>query len=291
MRIGRGGQMAKEGRRLKNIMPMNVIQSYIMPTRIGASNFFRERIEITRCEEYIRQKRAEGLKGFGMLYVVLAAYTRVLSQRPALNRYIRGQKIYARNNVEYCLTVKKELVLNAPETVIKLETMPDDTANGIYEKLNKLVSENKKEETKNNMDHFAKGLTYIPGVILKFVVWFLKTLDYFGLLPRSVTRLSPFHGTMFITSMASLGIAPIHHHLYDFGNLPVFISIGTRRKEYELQADGTTKTKKYMDITVVCDERICDGHYYASAFKYMAKLLQHPEVLENPPETVVSDIE
>ena len=44
-------------------------------------------------------------------------------------------------------------------------------------------------------------------------------LDYFGFLPRWLTKLSPFHGSVYITSMASLGIPPIFHHLYDFGNV------------------------------------------------------------------------
>jgi hypothetical protein len=42
---------------------------------------------------------------------------------------------------------------------------------------------------------------------------------------------------------------------------------------------------------VVTDERICDGHYYASAFKYLMRLFQHPERLERPPERVVEDVD
>ena len=41
----------------------------------------------------------------------------------------------------------------------------------------------------------------MPRLLLKFVVWFLKTLDYFGMLPTFLTDLSPFHGTVIFTSM------------------------------------------------------------------------------------------
>jgi hypothetical protein len=44
-------------------------------------------------------------------------------------------------------------------------------------------------------------------------------------------------------------------------------------------------------MKVTTDERICDGYYYASAFKMMKKLFENPRVLENPPETVVEDID
>jgi len=40
----------------------------------------------------------------------------------------------------------------------------------------------------------------------------LKLLDYFGLAPYSLIKVSPFHGSMFITSLGSLGIPPIYHH-------------------------------------------------------------------------------
>lgn len=283
--------MAREGVKLKTLDPLNLVTSYIMPTRVGSSNTFFHSLEITECEEFIRKKRAEGLKGLGMMHVFLAAYVRTVSQRPAINRFIRGQKVYKRNNIVCCLTIKKDMSLNAQETVVKLELTPKDTIDDIYHKLNKLVEENRVEGDVNSMDSFARLLTYIPGVLLKFVVWLLKTMDYFGLLPRALINLSPFHGSMYITNLGSLGIPPVAHHLYDFGNIPIFIGIGAKRQEYALQKDGSVKELRLMDFTLVCDERICDGHYYASAFKYLQKLFKNPEVLSTPPETVVADID
>lgn len=282
---------SREGVKLKSLDPLTMVTSYIMPTRVGSSNSFFHTLEISECEEFIRKKRAEGLKGLGMMHVFLAAYVRTVSQRPALNRFIRGQKVYKRNNIVCCLTIKKEMALNAQETVVKLELSPTDTINDVYHKLNKLIEENRVEGDANDMDKFARLLTYIPGVVLKFVVWCLKTLDYFGLLPRALTNLSPFHGSMYITNLGSLGIPPVAHHLYDFGNIPIFIAIGAKRQEYALQKDGSVKELRLMDFTLVSDERICDGHYYASAFKYLQKLFKTPEVLDTPPEEVVPDID
>jgi hypothetical protein len=104
-------------------------------------------------------------------------------------------------------------------------------------------------------------------------------------------ELSPFHGSLFFTSMGSLGIPPIYHHLYDFGNLPCFGAFGCKRRAVEVQEDGSVVQKKYIDVRFVLDERICDGYYYATFFKYFRRLLAHPEVLDNPPETVVADID
>ena len=120
---------------------------------------------------------------------------------------------------------------------------------------------------------------------------FLKFLDYNGWLPKFLTDLSPFHGTLVITSMASLGIPSIYHHLYNFGNVPVFISFSAIRKENEIDKEGNVNKVRYLDLNFSTDERICDGHYYSVAFREIKRNLLHPEFLETPPETVVEDIE
>lgn len=282
--------MGKEGRKLKSVEPMNMVSPFIMVERNEASNMFKDRIDIEAAEKYTRKKRAEGLKGFGILHIFLAAYVRTVSQYPGINRFIRGQRIYARNNIEIDMTIKKELKLDAPETCIKAVYDGDATADEVYRVFTKLVEDYKNTEDESNFDALARCLRYIPGIVLKFVIFLFKLLDYFGLLPRALTKLSPFHGSMFITSMGSLGIPPIYHHLYDFGNLPVFVSYGAKYTENRLEDDGSVKKHKYIDFCVVTDERICDGHYYASAFKMMKSILLNPEVLDEPPAQIKEDI-
>ncbi|MBR2405017.1 MAG: 2-oxo acid dehydrogenase subunit E2, partial [Clostridia bacterium] len=275
---------------LKSIDPMSAVSAYIMPHRNGASNQFNASLDITEAENFVRQKRAEGKKGLGLMHVVLAAYVRTVASYPGINRFIRGQKLYARNNIDMCLTIKKEMALNAPETVIKIPASADDTIDNVYATIMKLIEENRDLSASNGMDFAAKFLSYIPGVFLKFAVWLLKFLDYFGLLPKALVKVSPFHGSMYLTNLGSLGIDPVYHHLYDFGNLPLFCAMGKKRTEYKLNADGTVRKIRMMDITMVCDERICDGHYYAAAFKTLKKHIENPHLLDSKPEKVVCDI-
>ena len=281
----------KEGRRIKSEIPMNQLTPFLMPERNGASNSFSTAINIENCEDLIAQLRKEGYKGISIMHILMAAYVRVVSQLPGVNRFIRGQRVYSRNSIEICITIKKELLLNAPETVIKLKLGPTDTIYTIYDQLSKEIEKNKQEGDNNGTDIAARILVSFPGVFLKFIVWCFKTLDYFGLLPRAIIKVSPFHGSLFITNLGSLGIPPVCHHLYNFGNIPMFIAMGAKRRKRDLNVDGEVIEKRMMDITVVCDERICDGHYYASAFKRLKKLLENPEQLLTPPEKVVEDID
>ena len=190
------------------------------------------------------------------------------------------------------MVIKKEMRVGSPDTAIKVHLNPRDTAEDVYNKLNAAVERVKAtQELDSNLDGLIMALNLIPGVFLKFTVWLLKLLDYFGLLPSFLTELSPFHGSLFFTSMGSLGIKPIYHHLYDFGNLPVFGAFGMKRKAYEVQEDGSVIQKKYIDVKFVLDERIVDGFGYATFFKYYRRLLAHPELLDTPPAEVVQDID
>ena len=282
-----------DGRKIRTLAPMAQISSYFQVERNTCSNLFEESFEITHIDRYIRQKRREGYTDFGITHVLLAAYVRGVAKYPQLNRFISGQKVYTRDNdIQYCMVVKKEMTVDSPDTSIKVHLTPYDTAIDVYNKLNAAVAEVKAtQELDSGLDNLIQYLNLIPSIILKFVVWLLKLLDYFGMLPKFLTELSPFHGSLFFTSMGSLGIPPIYHHLYDFGNIPAFGAFGMKRRALEILEDGTVVQKKYIDVKFTLDERICDGYYYATFFKHYRRILAHPEILDNVPEEVIRDID
>lgn len=278
-----------DGRKIRSLDPLNTVSPYIMGKRNDASNLINVTVDVENIEKYIRKKRNEGLKGFGILHVLIATYVKAVAQRPGINRFISGQKIFARNDIQVMLTIKKEMKLDAQETVLKLYASPSDSPEDIYNKLNTLVEENRAQGDQNDLDGVARILNYIPGLVLKFAVWLLNFLDYFGLLPRFLLKVSPFHGSFFVTSMGSLGIPAIYHHLYNFGNVPIFCSYSAKRTEMVLDKDGNPVKRKFVDFKFVLDERTCDGHYYSSALKLMNDYLKHPEKLDIPVE-VTPDI-
>ena len=235
-----------DGRRIRTLAPMAQITMYFQWERNICSNLFEESFEITHIDRYIRQKRREGLTDFGITHVLLAAYVRGVAKYPQLNRFIAGQKVYSRgNDIQYCMVVKKEMTVESPDTSIKVHLTPYDTAEDVYRKLNAAVESVKStQELDSSLDSLIQYFNLIPGLLLKFTVWLLKLLDYFGLLPKFLLELSPFHGSLFFTSMGSLGIPPIYHHLYDFGNLPVFGAFGCKRKAVEVLEDGSVVPRK-----------------------------------------------
>jgi len=102
--------------------------------------------------------------------------------------------------------------------------------------------------------------------------------------------ISPMHGSLIVTDLGSIGIPPVAHHLYNFGNLPCFLAFGAKRHAVELDSSGNPAERKYVDYIITTDERICDGFYLAGSFKYLKYYLRNPRLLEAPPEKVLQDI-
>lgn len=281
-----------DGRRIRSLPAISQITPYLMVQRCESNIFFEESIEITSVDRYIRQKRREGLTNFGIVHVILTAYCRAMCKFPAINRFIAGQKIYTHGeDIQFCMTVKKEMTVDSPDTVIKLHLNRRDTAEDVYRKFQAAVEEVKNTPLDSGVDNTAGALSMVPGVVLKFVVWLIKVLDYFGLLPKFLLEISPFHASVYFTSMGSLGIEPVYHHLYNLGNMPIFCAFGCKRKEMQVQEDGSVIQRKYVDVKLNVDERIVDGFYYAGFFKHFKRIMAHPENLDIAPTEIVNDID
>jgi pyruvate/2-oxoglutarate dehydrogenase complex dihydrolipoamide acyltransferase (E2) component len=118
-----------------------------------------------------------------------------------------------------------------------------------------------------------------------------RFLDNRGRLPKFLTDLSPFHSSIFITDLGSLGIKSVYHHIFNLGTNTLFIAFGIKTKEHVIDMENNVRIRKAIDIKTAVDERIVDGYYFANAIKMAKKLITHPEELLLPPKEVVVDNE
>lgn len=280
----------KEGRLLRSLPAFAKFVPFIMPTRNDACNQYEESFEVSDVDRRLRKLRVDGYKGIGILHFIIAAYIRGVSMLPGMNRFVVGRRIYARDNIEVVMTVKRSLAIDATETTIKVVFEPTDTIFDVYRKMSEKIDEIKTVEGNNNTEDVAEAMCKAPRFLLRFALTILRIMDYFGWLPQSLLDASPFHGSMIITDLGSLSIGPIYHHIYNFGTLPVFISFGAKRHAYELDRHGNMVDRKYVDCKFVMDERTVDGHYYAQFLQAFRYICQHPEIVETPPSKVVEDV-
>ena len=128
-----------DGRKVRTSSPMLKFTPYIMSRRSDATNTYADSFDVTAVDQFCRKKVKEGYTNFGFLHIILAAYIRTVSQRPGINRFVSGQKIYSRNNILVNMTIKREMAIDAPDTMVKIEFEPTDTLDEVYEKFNTTV--------------------------------------------------------------------------------------------------------------------------------------------------------
>ena len=273
-----------DGRKLKSITPFFKIIPQVMRTRGDSQVYYSYDMPIKAMDEYISKKAEEGVR-ISYMNIIYAAMVRLISQRPQLNRFIMNGRTYARKDIEISLAIKKSLTDDGDETTIKLPFTGNENIFEVKEKLDKVIAENKDVSTTNDTDILATALSFIPTFLLKIAVSFIMFLDKHGMLPKFVIKASPFHTSAFLTNVASLGIDAIYHHLYDFGTTGLFLAMGKKKKDF-IYDDETIKEEKCISLAFVCDERICDGYYFASSVKMFNRFLKKPELLEENVEKV-----
>ncbi len=267
-----------DGKKIKNLPPIFKIMPCVMLDRADSQVYFKQDIALKNLDEYIDRKAKDGIR-FSYMNIIYAALVRIISQRPNLNRFAMNGALYERDKIYVSLVIKKSLTDDGPETPVKLDFNGDENIFEIKQKLDNAIERNKELENSNKTDKLVNILNVIPSGLIRAVVKFLMFLDKHGMLSRKIIDASPFHTSVFLTNVGSLGIDSIYHHIYNFGTTSMFFSMGKKKKSY-IYEDDEIKEEKCITLAFVGDERICDGYYYASSFKLLSKYLKKPELLE-----------
>lgn len=277
-----------DGWRVRKVDAVFSVIPYFLRTRMDAQNFFEEKVDIDHIEEFIKEHK-EDIPDLSIMHIIMASLVRLISQRPHLNRYVIWNKIFARNHVNFSIAVKRSLSDEGEETLIKPYFLPTDTLQDIVRKTRLEQESNQKVGQQNSSDMISKILGLLPEFLLRFVVFMLLHLDKVGMMPKFINKASPWHSSIFLTNIGSIGVESIYHHLYEFGTCSMFCAMGKKSRRHILDKNGDFKSRKSIQLKFVLDERICDGFYYASSMRLLNKILMDPAVLLLPPETVNID--
>ena len=277
-----------DGWRVNKVDPIFSVVPFILNKRVDSEVFFEIKIPIDKIEDFIKEHKKE-IPDLSIMHVVIASIVRLISQRPYVNRFVVWNKVFARNHVSFSLAIKRSLTDEGEETVIKPYFLPTDTLQDIVTKLNKELKDNQQVGQENSSDAISKVMGFLPDFLLRGVVVLIKQLDKVGLMPKPLFHASPFHTSIFLTNIGSIGIESIYHHLYEFGTCSMFAAMGKKSRSYELDKDGAASQSKTILLKFVLDERICDGFYYATTIRMIDKIISNPSVLLLPPEKVIVD--
>ena len=257
-----------DGRLVRDIDPIVMLTPYIMPSRDDAQVMTRHDLNFEDMTNYIREQRKAGHQ-ITYMSIIIAAFVRTLCQFPDLNRFVMNKRIYARDHV--CVsfvTLKKNPDDSLEEAVVKVDFQLSDTIYDVTRRLEAAIAQTRKPGEKNKTDKLVKFLLSLP-LLPDVVVSLAKVLDRYGLLPSYIHQASPFHTSLFISNMASIGMNYIYHHIYNFGTTSIFLGMGKTEQKIHANSDGTCRSHRIMPIGAVIDERICSGAVFSRAFSLL----------------------
>ena len=247
-----------------------------MPKRFDAQNWASDYVDEDIVKTFIRQKRREGHRVTHMS-VLIAAYYKAALENPKVNYFIMNRKVYKRNHFCVSFVILKTRADGTPdETTLKIYLNPEDDVFTISQRIQENIDRNLEAVHNNNTDKFANIAFSIPG-LARLVFGLAYRLDVWGLLPKKIIDLSPFHTSLFITNLASINTSYIFHHCYEFGTTSVVICMGKPVPDPHAPAK---RRKKRMPLGVVMDERIATGIEYSRFFAAFERYLKKPELLE-----------
>lgn len=279
-----------DGRRIVQEDAILAFAPYLMPQRVDAQVASVQRVDSDVLTRYIRDQREMG-HNLSYMDLIIAAYVRAVSQHPDLNRFISNKQLYARAEICVSLAMLKNFEDDAEkiqESTVKLHFTPYDTVYDVHNIIENAIVDNRKPEVANNTDKFARFMMRIPGMAVS-VAGLARLLDRYGLLPGAVIEVSPFHTSLFLVNMASLGMPFVNHHIYNFGTTSIFLSMGKIERTPVPAQGGNVAFKRIMPMGVVNDERITSGAEFGRAFGYWRDLLANPSLLETPPTSIKQD--
>ena len=211
-----------DGKRVRDVDPIVQITPYLMPMRCDAQVFLEHKLDYEKLSRYIVRKAQEGEK-ITFMHLLAAAYVRAVSQNPEVNRFIFNKQYYSRNNCSISYTVLKNPQDNSsPETTVRILFDLTDTLYDVRDRMNDAVEKSRATEDGDFVIRLARAVLKIPG-LATFLVGGVRLLDRYGILPKVLIRELPFYSGLFITNNASIGLHHPLHHIYNFGNVSLFM--------------------------------------------------------------------
>ena len=273
-----------DGRWVRDVPGLNTVMIHLMPRRTACEVFMNDSFDVTELLRYCEEKNAQHPDYKTTLFhCLLMAAARMVRERPKMNRFIQGRRLYERFEISLAFVAKRRFTDHAEEALLFFVPTDEDTLDSLSYRIAGQVRETKQNEhSTGGIDAVVDGFAKIPRLLLMFAIWIIRCMDFWGVNPKALTDGDPNYSTVFMTNLGSIKGPAAYHHLNDYGTNSMMIAIGTIRKEERIMPDGSKQLRDVVDIGATLDERIADGFYFVRSLKLVKYICAHPELLDRP---------
>ena len=271
----------KDGRRVRNTPGLQTVMAHLMPNRTDNEVYLHDVIDATELVRYLEKKNENLDYKITIFHCAITGLARMVRERPLMNRFIQGHRIYERNEISLSFVCKRRFADSVEESLMVLVPKDTDTVNEISRKIVGDVEETRKSEhSTGGVDALLDSFAKIPRPLLMLIIRIIRWLDFWGLNPDFLTEGDPNYTTILCSNLGSIKCPAVYHHLNNYGTNSIMITIGTLHKEEMLMPDGHKEIRDVVDVGATLDERIADGFYFARSLKLIKHIFANPELLE-----------
>jgi hypothetical protein len=269
---------------VRDVPGLTTLMIHIMDKRTDAEVFMNDTFDVTEILRYCEKKNAEHPDYRTTLFhCMLMAVARMVKERPKMNRFIQGRRLYERFEISLAFVAKRRFTDHAEESLMFFTPRDEDTLDSFSYRVAGQVRETKKSEhSTGGIDAVIDGFAKIPRLLLMFVIHIIRSMDFWGVNPKALTDGDPNYASVFLTNLGSIQGPAVYHHLNNYGTNSMMIAIGTIHKEERIMPDGSKQLRDVVDIGATLDERIADGFYFVRSLKLVKHICAHPELLDRP---------
>jgi hypothetical protein len=259
---------------LAKVPPYRQIMPFLMRGRNESSVLFEQQLDMSRAQPWLADWNQRTGQRATAFHLVLHALARVLHERPHLNRFIVGRRIYDRRGVFMTFAAKKAMRDDAPLATVKREFRPAERFADMVAALTADIQVARSDAI-SKVDKELSVFLRFPNFLLAASVALLRWLDSHGLAPHALIGDDPMYTSAFIANLGSLKIDAAYHHLYEYGNCPLFCTVG-RLAKAPIVVDDEVQVRPALLLRYSYDERVEDGFYAASAIGKVRQWIEDP---------------
>ena len=259
---------------LARVPPYRRIMPFLMRGRNESSVLFEHQLDMSRAQPWLRDWNQRTGQHATAFHLVLHAIARVLHERPHLNRFIVGRRIYDRRGVFLTFAAKKAMHDDAALATVKRAFPRGERFADMVAALDTDIRVARSDAI-SKVDKELSVLLRLPNFVLAAAVALLRWLDGHGLAPHALIGDDPMYTSAFLANLGSLKIDAAYHHLYEYGNCPLFCTVG-RLAAAPVVVDGAVEVRPSLLLRYSYDERIEDGFYAASAIARVRDWIEDP---------------
>ncbi len=263
-----------DGTVVKNIHPYRRIMQYVMTSRNESVVYFDVSAKADNLLSFLEEKKEMDVS---LIHVLVAAMGKTLEKNPKMNRFVSGRRLYDRKDCTITFSAKrKKLDAKAKLAMVQMDMINNESFTSLISRVNDKLNV-ERSNTKTYADKEYDFFNLLPRPVLVFAVKILKYLDYYNILPHFFIRDDALYVSAVITNLGSLKMAPAYHHLYEWGNCPLFLMVG-QIEERVIAKNGEICIQKVLPMRIAYDERIEDGLTAKRGIDDFVKIIESPLV-------------